>query len=221
MAASARVASADIQTRVFAYSLVSVPLFRLPNDEFLDEIKSVDFAGALAEIESGFRSEAMATGISSIREYVSDACIESLPDLARDRTYLLRALAPGVGAPPPYESFWRRSGSSETTMAALSDLYRQSDLDVAPSAHERVDYLGVELMFMMRLIASEADAGAGELEAIRAQETRFFFEHLDPWVAEYVRAALPHAKTGFFGGLLQVLLALVEADAAYLRADAA
>lgn len=210
------------QSRALAYSLVSVPLFRLPDEGLLSQVRSQEFADALEAVERGLPSEGVREGIALIRDWISDASgPEVLDDLARDRTYLFRALAPGVGAPPPYESFWHRSASTESTMADIADAYRQASVSVASSAHERVDYLGVELMFMMRLIARELDGDRRALEATRAREAAFFFGHVDSWVAEYVHAALPLAESGFFKGLLQVLLALVEGERSYLKDAAA
>lgn len=197
-------AAVDAQARAQCYSLVAVPLFRLPDEEFAAQVQSEEFASVLARVEEGLGTSEMSEGLGLVRRAVDElrAQPEVLDAWARDRTYLFRALAPDVGAPPPYESFWHVPGSTESVMAGLTETYRRAGMDVAPDSHERVDYLGVELMFMMQLVADGMDAEADE----------FFRAHLGRWVPRYVAEALPLAQTDFFKGLLQVLSALLKAE---------
>ena len=87
MAGAAQLALVD---RLEVYQLFSVLLMRPINEVTAQWLESEEAAALL-----------MRLGIdpASLAEADLDA-------LNRDRTYLFRALAPGVGAQPPYESYW-------------------------------------------------------------------------------------------------------------------
>lgn len=230
--APAPCAGGSPDARAAAYALVAVPLLRLPDEEFLSQLRSEAYATLLDEVSAASPGPAMAEALAAIRAYVGtlpepddvDGTRAALDALVLDRTYLVRALAPDVGAPPPYETHWHGPEQGESVMLSLAEAYRKAGLTVATASHQRADYLGIELLFMMRLAQAEADAAIADeatRAALHADQADFFRRHVGSWAVDYAQAALPHAATGFFRGLLQVLLALVGGERAVLAEQAA
>lgn len=225
----ASASSVSAATRAAAYALVAVPLLRLPDDTFLDQLRSAAYADALQEVGAAVPTPAMGEALEAIRSYVAalppaddaEASRDALDELVRDRTYLLRALAPDVGAPPPYETHWHGPEQGESVMLSLAEAYRRAGVAVGRDAHQRGDYLGIELAFMMGLAQQEADAPVAGRAALRAEQADFFRRHLGSWADDYACAALPLATTAFFRGLLQALRALVAQERLLLSDQAA
>lgn len=215
----------DAQVRYATYHLVFVPMLRLPDDEFLGQIQSTEFLAMLESIRGAVPIPLMSEGLDLIEGYV-DGLSEAggkdhevlVDTLARDRTYLFRALAPDVGAPPPYETQYRDKRVREASIGELADAYRAAGLEVSNAVHERPDYLGVELAFMARLIEAEAHAGMSDLDELRKNQASFYFDHVGRWAPHYASDALSHARTDFFVGLLKVAQALFERESTYLLA---
>ncbi|MCI8424157.1 MAG: molecular chaperone TorD family protein [Adlercreutzia sp.] len=219
----------DATARLQAYNLLLAPMLRLPDEVFLAQLTSEEFAGVLHAIGEAVPIPLMAEGLALIKRYTErlaaarndaeayDAMVE---DLACDRTYLFRALAPDVGAPPPYETQYCDLRSKEAGIGAVAEAYRQAGMEVGDDVHERPDYLGVELAFMAHLIECElAVEAAEEIAALREAQAAFYGDHLGRWASDYVQDALSHARTDFFLGLLMVGQALLEREDAHLRTD--
>lgn len=236
----------DAQARYLCYSLAAACMLRLPDEGFAHEVCSDEFADALSRMEASSASPALAKGVSLMREYVAamrsaraagesgeavkEACRRSgepgrqreiLDELAKDRTYLFRALGPGVGAPPAYETHWRKPLVAGSVISELTELYRSFGMEVSPEVHERADYLGVELAFMMHLVERELGAKADDPSSIRLHEKSFFSDHLVSWVPLYLREAEVVAKTGFFKGALLIMQGLMDSESEYFGAFAA
>lgn len=206
----------NAQVRSLVLSLAAVPMLRLPDNDLLDQLTSPSFAEALATIEQAFPGEPMAEGLELLRSCGEEvASLEPadrsalLAELGRDRTYLLRALAPDAGAPPAYESHWAAPGSTESVMLDLTQTYRRAGVELSTEAHERPDYLGIELLFLGELAARELEEGANA-SALRAEQRYFWAAHVEPWAAGYLHEALPMAQTDLYRGALTVALALTE-----------
>lgn len=201
--------------RSLAYSLVAVPMLRRPDNDLLDQLVSPAFAESLTILEQSFSNATMAKGVALLRQ-CGQAIAQLDPanrpallaELGRDRTYLLRALAPGVGAPPAYEAHWATPGSTEAILLDLRQTYRRAGMELNAEAHERPDYLGVELLFLSELATQELRAP--DPRELRAQQSRFWTTHVQPWAAQYLHEALPMAQTNLYRGTLTVALALTE-----------
>lgn len=220
------------QVRAQWCGLVAVPLLRLPDQQFMEEICSEEFGRVLDDVERACGAQDAcaaegARGAELLRAYVravrqaveqgGEACAGVLGELVRDRTYLIRAIRPGVGAPPPYESHWATPGAGESVILDLTRTYARAGLEVSPQTHQRPDYLGIELMYFARLVEREAQASDEPARgAARAEQAAFFEGHLGRWAGDYLRAALPHAQADFFRGLLMLACALVESEATLL-----
>ena len=210
------------RARSLAYSLVAAPMLRLPSEALLNELAAPAFTQTLAVIDDAYGDPALTTALANLRTAAEAACTANdrgalLTELGRDRTYLLRALAPDVGAPPAYESHWQVPGSTESVMLDLTRAYRRAGVELSAEAHERPDYLGVELLFLGELAAQELTDEAPVTE-LRAEQKRFFATHVNPWATSYLCEALPLAQTDFFRSVLAVASALLAAEKTVLAA---
>ena len=199
MAGAAQLALVD---RLEVYQLFSVLLMRPINEVTAQWLESEEAAALL-----------MRLGIdpASLAEADLDA-------LNRDRTYLFRALAPGVGAQPPYESYWTAKAEPGSVIVALRERYRAAGVEVDASAHDRSDYLGVEVAFMAALAEQELQAvqAGDEIAAARLSSLRqaFLADHLGAWAPAYLTSARRMAKTRFYGEVLDALNAFLSKDLA-------
>ena len=79
--------------------------------------------------------------------------------LGIDRTRLYRGVSPTYGPPPPFEAVWRPDKANTTALLQqIAELYHRSGLAESPEAHERLDYIGIELAFIEYLASEEAGA---------------------------------------------------------------
>lgn len=157
----------------------------------------------------------MADAASALRTASSDEQIVALNSLATDRTYLFRALAPGVGALPPYESYWAATSDAESVIITLKSIYRNEGLEVSTLSHERPDYLGVELAYMTVLTEDEANSSS------HCSQTAFITNHLSTWVPQYVKSAKEFVSTKFYRGYLLALETFITWEKDYFTSLAA
>ena len=193
MAGAAQLALVD---RLEVYQLFSVLLMRPINEVTAQWLESEEAAALLMRL--GIDPASLA--------------------LNRDRTYLFRALAPGVGAQPPYESYWTAKAEPGSVIVALRERYRAAGVEVDASAHDRSDYLGVEVAFMAALAEQEFQAvqAGDEIAAARLSSLRqaFLADHLGAWAPAYLTSARRMAKTRFYGEVLDALNAFLSKDLA-------
>jgi len=130
--------------------------------------------------------------------------------LGVDRTRLYRGVSPNYGPPPPYEAVWKTTDASDTTvLQEPAATYRESGLVLSEDAHELLDYISVELDYMIQLIQREVMAWSGGIgkdacEAVERQN-RFLMDHLSQWVPAFIAKAEEHAETDFYHGHLMML----------------
>lgn len=141
----------------------------------------------------------MLHAVKALRETPPEEQKTALNALATDRTYLFRALAPGVGALPPYESYWAATTDAESIILQLKKDYRQGGLEMSDLVHDRPDYLGVELTYLATLTAGEEDSAIQELQ------TDFIGHHIGSWLPKYLESAKAQVSTEFYKGYLLAL----------------
>jgi len=156
----------------------------------------------------------VATGLREMKEAVTPddgTGLQALSmELSRQRTRLFRGLAPGYGAPPPYESRHRaRQGASEMeTLLAVQGIFTEAGVDLARLT-DRPDYLGLQLELMGFLCEEESRLrGSGDAEGAdraAALQERMLIEHLLRWVPSYCGLLRKEAGVGFYAGLSRVL----------------
>ncbi len=121
---------------------------------------------------------------------------ESVDELLNEYERLF--VGPGRTPCPPYESLWRSEQAKleqgrlmGAPSAAVVDLYRTLDLDVAAGAHELPDHVAVEW---------EATACALR-EDNAAVASALLEEHLGAWLPAFCAAVREHARLPFYATL--------------------
>ena len=113
--------------------------------------------------------------------------------LAREHTRLFRAVKPGYGPPPPYESVQRGATQvMDAHSAEIEGRYAASGLVLSAEFRgEPPDHLGFELFFISHLFRLEAErlvAGDGKGVVMAAQERKTFIaQHPREWVGAYIK----------------------------------
>jgi putative dimethyl sulfoxide reductase chaperone len=104
-------------------------------------------------------------------------------------------------------------------LADLAAFYRAFGLDVADSAAERPDHLGIELEFMSVLAAKEAYALEYQLDAdhravCHDAQKKFLREHLGRWAPAFARRLVRAATDETLAVLAEFLRDFIAADCA-------
>lgn len=215
------------KTRATFLAFLNVHFTTLPDATFVQRIRSDEFLSVLQALAGDeMLSADLTTGAALMRDYVRatlDMAVPQLSDaLGVDRTRLYRGVSPQYGPPPPNEAVWIKSNDSvSAVLVAIAEVYRQSEMAVAPSAHERLDYIGVELDFHYQLAQCEADAWlAGDSIKARGllkRQAGFIREHLLQWVPAYIAKALTMVETDFYRGHLKMVGAFLVEEQARLE----
>jgi TorA maturation chaperone TorD len=99
----------------------------------------------------------------------------------------------------------------------MKDLYREAGFELDEAAHQLPDALSVELEFMERLSADEAEArGEGRSDEVRRLQElqhRMLKEHLAPWVPDYARKLKGRARTDFYRSMLELTAEFIAWEA--------
>lgn len=110
-------------------------------------------------------------------------------------------------------------------LADLAAFYRAFGLEVADSAAERPDHLGMELEFMGVLAAKEAYALEHQLDdesgaLCRDAQRKFLREHLGRWTPAFARRLARTAADGALAALAEFLRAFIDAECARFNVPA-
>jgi TorA maturation chaperone TorD len=136
--------------------------------------------------------------------------------LGVDRTRLYRGVAKGYGPPPPYEMVWSKLAEGFEVLKIVAGKYREAGLEPSAEARERIDYIGLEMDFMVELARREAEAWqAGETETamrLLASQKAFLDEHIGAWVPSYIEKALEHSETDFYRGHMKMIRGFLAAQ---------
>jgi TorA maturation chaperone TorD len=198
--------------REFMYGLLKAYFVAAPSESMVVFLRGPTFRAMLQAIVSDpdMQSEIVG-GAQLMRSFLNDmaeASPASLAELlAADRRRLYRVGVPGYEACAPYELEWR--GGPFQKAGVLEDLervYAAAGLGTTARSLERLDYLGVELEYLQRLVGREAEAWeSGDSAAARhwlAAEEAFLQQHLAEWVPAFLVQAAKLAATDFYHGHL-------------------
>lgn len=198
---------------------------------------TTEFAKAM---RSGEWTEDVATAAALLpfledeEETLETACLEALSCLNERRPSLtLEALESDYIAAfghalsrecPPYETEYAGEHLFYQTqqLADIGGFYRAFGLDVADTAHERLDHIAVELEFLHLITAREAHAlhtrDAENAHLCREAQRMFLQDHLGRWApyfAELVASVVPETSTRLFVDVLKWFIAF---ETQYLKA---
>jgi len=114
-------------------------------------------------------------------------------------------------------------GDSFRAVHLVSDVaafYAAFGVQVTAVAHERPDYIGVELDFMRLLASKETYAAARgdrrRVQLCRTAQARFFEEHLGRWAAMFAENLGGVVDSRFYQAAAHLLLQFVAAETTYL-----
>jgi TorA maturation chaperone TorD len=141
-------------------------------------------------------------------------------ELAVEYTRLFGAVSPTYGLPPPYETVHRPSAAPAELCAQIDRCYSSSGLAPIDRAVPS-DHIGVELKFLALLCHDESEAwrkGAIE-DALRLlrQERSFLYEHLVPWVPDYVATLKRSTRHPIYGLLASLTSQVIAADGQFIE----
>lgn len=190
----------------------------LPSEEFVEFIRSSSYRRVL-RAAIGLGHDGLAEGASLMEsflvEHESDSAASVSHLLGVDRTRLYRGVTPGYSPLYPAEAAWR--GKDDRRAAAVFEelvvLYRENGMQLASSASERPDYIGVQLEFVVRMIdrriAALEHGSFGEAQACDEAVMRFSQQHLD-WFSSFVQDDLAKPETDFYRGHLLFVQSLCD-----------
>src|SRR5689334_10062832 len=146
-------------------------------------------------------------------------------DPRRTREALLVEYTRFAGVPllcPHYEADLI-GGDPFRAVHVVSDVaafYAAFGVQVSAVAHERPDYIGVELDFMRLLASKETYAAARSdrrhVRLCRTAQARFFEEHLGRWAAMFAENLGRVVGSSFYRAAARLLLQFVAAETSYL-----
>jgi TorA maturation chaperone TorD len=145
-------------------------------------------------------------------------------DLAVEYTQLFVGPGPHLS---PHESVHCESGEVRDgelwgpQTVKVKAFIEAAGLSYADSFHEMPDHLSVELEFMAKLTAHEAErwqAGDEEnaLGSLRIQR-RFFDEHVNQWVPRFCQKILDRNESEFYGKMAELTRAVLGYDDVVMR----
>ena len=220
----ARAVYASLRAPLFAF--VSAQFLQIPDAGFVSGMLTDEFIGIMEDATGEQAVDGqIREGLNLIAVYLRDAQEKDLgavlDELGVDRTRLYRGLAANYGPRAPYETLWLYPDySNNTILQELAEEYRLSGKSFSQDAHDRPDYLGIELRYYTSLIEDEAEltpedgdgSASEEYRDLRARQQGFLQKHLIRWAPFFIQAALPEARTAFYRGHLIVLQALLDLE---------
>lgn len=203
-------------TRSDVYNMLAGFVVHIPNDAFLDRIKSKEYQDSLYALKA-LKDKKITKGADLLLAYIKKVKEgseeEILEAIAVDRTRIIR-IPNMVGLRAPYESQYVKKKSANAIMLDLKKFYQEAGF-APPNCDDSLDFLGVELDFLnllnRKIIATPSDAG----KYLNLQK-RFITEHLGKWIDDYTQSAEEHTETDFYKGWLHLISGFIQLDREYL-----
>jgi TorA maturation chaperone TorD len=209
------------KARASFYAFLSIHFTELPDESFAAALRNQEFDRVLEELElsKGVHPE-IAGGASLMRAYLKIA--RSIDDgelakrLGKDRTRLYRGVSPHHGPVPPYEALWIGRDKESRVLQEMAGIYGQSGFVLKAHVRERLDYIGIQMNYLERLVMDEVSAREADdkemVDRVLGQEREFIWNHLGKWVPKFVLSALDHAPIDFYRGHLHMLKGFIEQE---------
>lgn len=203
------------------YAFLGLHFLELPDEDFVSVLRNKSFRTALRRVAKGGEVHPdIAAGARLMRAYLDAADALHAAELAKrlgvDRTRLYRGASSGRGPTPPYEALWTAPEKEGSALQEISALYARGGFVLKADVHERLDYIGIEMNFMERLVAEEISGlESGEVATVQTahdREREFLCSHLGRWAPKFVLSGLGHAETDFYRGHLQMLKGFLEQE---------
>lgn len=139
-----------------------------------------------------------------------------LEALRQEHTWLFTPTV--AGGLPPYETEYGKAEIFRKTqmLADIAGFYRAFGLDIAESAHERVDFISAELEFMSWLACKEERAKEkGDQDnagLCREAQAKFLRDHLGRWTGYFGETVSGQSRLPFYRGLGNWLVRFMAAE---------
>ncbi len=204
----------DMMVRAQMYSLLSRLFIWDVDEELLALLKE--------ERPLVSEDERLSAAVDRIQAYlVDEGC--SVLDLARDYAKAFcGASSTQKTSAFPFESVYT-SERGLLMQEARDDMlkwYRAYHLEKSESFHDCEDHLGLELEFYAFLIneflVALDDGDAARAQRVLQDQHVFMHEHLINWIPEFTHHVTMRARTEFYQGLGQLLLAYVRIDCTFI-----
>lgn len=208
-------------------AFLNVHFTTLPDEAFVQHLRSEEFTQALVAMASADNDPEIAKGAVLMRDFLAAQRTATPAELSQtlgiDRTKLYRGVSPSYGPPPPNEVVWDKRVTDEIpALKALADVYFAAGVGISAEARERLDYIAVQLDFLRVLAVREMEAWqAAQPEQAKLalkQQSSFVTEHIGMWVPAFVEKALSMAQTDFYRGHLTMLRGFLAAEQPQLEA---
>ena len=209
------------RARASFYAFLGLHFLELPDPSFISVLRSKEFGTTLKELTLGKDVHPeIAEGASLMQAYLDGAKALDAAELAQrlgvDRTRLYRGVSPHAGPTPPYEALWITEGREGSVLQELAGIYARAGFALKTDVHERLDYIGIQMNYMERLVMNEIaglEAGDGQLVCVTQDcEREFLWNHLGRWAPKFALSALGHAETDFYRGHLHMLKGFLEQE---------
>ena len=189
------------------YSLLATVFRHESSIEFLDQIKSLEMAAALAN-----------SGIDLGHTFDDSTAAQLVDDLAVEYTRLF--LGPGKHI-SPHESVQLKRGSGmlwgpETSI--VRQAYRDAGFEIGESETKIPDHISVELDFLALLTTDEAAAWETDeqgrlMEGLKFQHS-FIARHLGKWVSPFCTKVRAEAELPFYSAFAELLQGYLSGEKA-------
>jgi len=209
-------------SRSDAYAFFANIFNQLPDDSFVQSMRSFNLEDWLTSYSEDDFSGIMREGVLLIQDYVNS--IQDIPsetvltELAKDRTRLLRGIMRGYGPPPPYEFVY--AGYKEAEAIKENKQVRQAYAAAGVKVLEEVklspDYIGVELDFMRYVTQAEAQAWSEgcfeKAHEMLQKQHAFLQDHIVSWMPKYLEEMFKEARLDFYRGIAKLTMGFVLDD---------
>lgn len=164
------------ESRSSVYRLLSAFFMKEADSGLLSALQDADVAGALGELDP------------DIRRLLFDPEPKKLLDELADEFAALFLVPGGI---PPYESVRIHGMLNQKPSWEVEEFYRCCGLAVREESRMLPDHLGMELDFLGRLAAREAEARRQGDDALAAKwaclQAEFFQNHIAAWAFVFLR----------------------------------
>ncbi len=192
------------EERLHSYAVFSTLFFDLPDETFVDMLKSI----SMGDLKGSEGSALLVHYVDSIKEQNTASVLQ---DLRVDRTHLLLG-AVGNYMPAPFESAYLNLPVQQVLME-LHALYRQEGYGFARTKSEQADHIAKELGYMQMFCEREIEEDdEGTLVCMREKEKCFFQDHLGRWAYLFARDLLEHAQTDFYRSVALMLQEFLDSE---------
>jgi putative dimethyl sulfoxide reductase chaperone len=210
------------RTRAALCSFLTIHFNVLPDEKFIKQMRRKEIVSMLKILPKDTSiNEDLAAGAALMENFIEETHDDKPTQLSEklgvDRTRLYRGISPVYGPPPPYEMVWSKTWQDVALLQTLAGIYREKGLAPSSDMADRMDYLGLELEFLRALAQREITAWeAGKTETAYSnfeEQKKFFQEHMQQWVPDFIQKALEYVKTDFYRGHLLMLRGFVAEQA--------